>query len=100
MRKCLPLGELQRARLGGIIELGLTQKTSQTLIPPCTLMAKRVLIVGGGLTSGHLAVGAISRGAEVHLIIRRQFSEKLFDAESGWLGPKCLKGFSAQSDWE
>ncbi|WP_442940545.1 FAD-dependent oxidoreductase [Nostoc sp.] len=64
------------------------------------LMGKRVLIVGGGLTSGHLAVGAISHGAKVHLMIRRQLSEKLFDAEPGWLGPKYLKGFFAQSDWE
>ncbi len=64
------------------------------------LMGKRVLIVGGGLTSGHLAVGAISRGAKVHLMIRRQLAEKLFDAEPGWLGPKYLKDFFAQSDWE
>lgn len=32
-----------------------------------TLTGEKVLIVGGGLTSGHLAVGAISRGAKVHL---------------------------------
>ncbi|MCM0592994.1 MAG: FAD/NAD(P)-binding protein [Gloeotrichia echinulata IR180] len=64
------------------------------------LMNQRVLIVGGGLTSGHLAVGAIARGAKVQLMIRRQLSEKLFDADPGWLGPKYLKGFFAESDWE
>ncbi|MBU7587214.1 MAG: SidA/IucD/PvdA family monooxygenase [Nostoc sp. TH1S01] len=64
------------------------------------LTGKRVLIVGGGLTSGHLAVGAISRGAKVHLLIRRNLTEKLFDAEPGWLGPKYLKDFFAQSNWE
>ncbi|MGM3304578.1 FAD-dependent oxidoreductase [Anabaena sp. WFMT] len=63
------------------------------------LKSQRVLIVGGGLTSGHLAVGAISRGSKVHLILRRQLSEKLFDAEPGWLGPKYLKGFFDQ-DWQ
>lgn len=62
-------------------------------------MGKRVLIVGGGLTNGHLALGAISRGAKVHLMIRRQLAEKLFDAEPGWLGPKYLKDFFAQPDW-
>ena len=31
---------------------------------------------------------------------RRQFYEKLFDAEPGWLGPKYLKGFHAESSWE
>jgi hypothetical protein len=51
------------------------------------------------LTSGHLALGAISRGAKVHLMIRRQLAEKLFDAEPGWLGPKYLKDFFAQPDW-
>ncbi|MBD2772159.1 FAD-dependent oxidoreductase [Iningainema tapete] len=65
-----------------------------------SLMGERVLIVGGGLTSGHLAVGAISRGAKVHLMIRRQLQEKLFDAEPGWLGPKYLKEFFAQQDYE
>ncbi|MBD0385210.1 MAG: SidA/IucD/PvdA family monooxygenase [Nostoc sp. C3-bin3] len=74
---------------------------SQTIdLRKLQLMGKRVLIVGGGLTSGHLAVGAISRGAKVHLMIRRNLSEKLFDAEPGWLGPKYLKGFFAQPDWE
>jgi FAD-NAD(P)-binding len=61
---------------------------------------ERVLIVGGGLTSGHLAVGAISRGAKVHLMIRRQLQEKLFDAEPGWLGPKYLKDFFAEQDYK
>ena len=64
------------------------------------LKGERVLIIGGGLTSGHLAVGAISRGAEVTLITRREFQEKLFDADPGWLGPKYLKGFWAEPDWE
>lgn len=63
-------------------------------------MGERILIVGGGLTSGHLAVGAISRGAKVHLMIRRQLQEKLFDAEPAWLGPKYLKEFFAEQDYQ
>ncbi|MBD2197280.1 MULTISPECIES: FAD/NAD(P)-binding protein [Calothrix] len=62
-------------------------------------MGEKVLIIGGGLTSGHLAVGAISRGAKVDLMLRRQLQEKLFDAEPGWLGPKYLKGFFAESNY-
>jgi cation diffusion facilitator CzcD-associated flavoprotein CzcO len=61
---------------------------------------EQVLIVGGGLTSGHLAVGAIARGAKVMLMPRRQLQEKIFDAEPGWLGPKYLKGFWAEPDWK
>lgn len=64
------------------------------------LTGEKVLIIGGGLTSGHLAVGAISKGAKAHLLIRRQLQEKLFDAEPGWLGPKYLKGFFAESNLE
>lgn len=64
------------------------------------MTGERVLIVGGGLTSGHLAVGAISHEAKVLLMPRRQLQEKHFDAEPGWLGPKYLKGFWAELEWE
>ena len=64
------------------------------------LAGERILIIGSGLTSGHLAVGAIARGAQVLMMARRTFYEKLFDAEPGWLGPKYLKHFHAEPDWE
>ncbi|MFN7353755.1 MAG: FAD/NAD(P)-binding protein, partial [Pseudanabaena sp.] len=64
------------------------------------LAGETILIVGGGLTSGHLALGAIARGAKVLLLSRRQFKEKLFDADAGWLSPKYLKGFHAETDWQ
>ncbi len=64
------------------------------------LAGETILIVGGGLTSGHLALGVIARGAKVLLLSRRQFKEKLFDADAGWLGPKYLKGFHAETDWQ
>jgi cation diffusion facilitator CzcD-associated flavoprotein CzcO len=62
------------------------------------LAGEKVLIIGGGLTSGHLAVGAMNKGAKVMLMYRRRLQEKLFDADPGWLGPKYLKGFFNQ-DW-
>lgn len=64
------------------------------------LAGERVLIVGSGLTSGHLALGAIARGATVIMMARRSFYEKLFDADPGWLGPKYLKDFHAEPNWE
>ncbi|MGV0026899.1 FAD/NAD(P)-binding protein [Phormidesmis priestleyi] len=64
------------------------------------LAGERILIVGGGLTSGHLAMGAIARGAQVSLMSRRSLCAKLFDADPGWLGPKYLKGFHAEPDWQ
>lgn len=74
--------------------------SSQVDLRELNLTGERVLIVGGGLTSGHLAVGAIARGATVEIMARRPLQEKLFDADSGWLGPKYLKGFQAETCWE
>ncbi|WP_310428632.1 SidA/IucD/PvdA family monooxygenase [Chamaesiphon sp. VAR_48_metabat_135_sub] len=62
------------------------------------LQGERVLIIGGGLTSGHLALGAVERGAQVLLMSRRDVYGKLFDADPGWIGPKYLKGFWAEPD--
>ncbi|MEB3831829.1 FAD/NAD(P)-binding protein [Phormidium sp. CCY1219] len=63
------------------------------------LHGERVLIIGGGLTAGHLAIGALKRGAKVMLMMKRQLQEKLFDADPGWLGPKYLKEFSREANW-
>ena len=41
------------------------------------LQGEQILIVGGGLTSGHLAVAAIARGTQVLLRTTRYFPEKL-----------------------
>ena len=60
------------------------------------LQGQRILIVGGGLTSAHLALGARHRGALVHLLCRRSLKHKPFDADPGWLGPKYLKAFHAE----
>ncbi|MFQ3617570.1 MAG: FAD-dependent oxidoreductase, partial [Cyanobacteriota bacterium] len=73
--------------------------SSQVNLQHLKLQGERVLIVGGGLTSGHLAIGAIRRGARVMLMARRTIYEKLFDVDPGWLGPKYLKDFWAEPDW-
>ncbi|MEM6613744.1 MAG: FAD/NAD(P)-binding protein [Cyanobacteria bacterium P01_C01_bin.72] len=64
------------------------------------LTGEKILIVGGGLTSGHLAKGAINLGATVTLMTRKQLQKKIFDADPGWLGPKYLKDFHAETDWD
>ena len=63
------------------------------------LTGEKILIIGGGLTSGHLAKGAINLGATVTLMTRKQLQLKIFDADPGWLGPKYLKDFRAETDW-
>lgn len=64
------------------------------------LAGQRLLIVGGGLTSGHLALGALRLGASVTLLCRRQLRQQPFDADPGWLGPKHLKAFAAEPCWQ
>lgn len=63
------------------------------------LQGQHVLIVGVGLTRAHLALGAVKRGAQVSLLCRRKLRSKLFDTDTGWLGPKYLKAFQSESCW-
>jgi hypothetical protein len=62
------------------------------------LDGEHVAVVGGGLSAGHLAVGAAAAGARVSLLARRPLVERLFDVDPGWLGPRRLRAFAAQPD--
>ncbi len=73
--------------------------SQQVNLERLNLRGESILIIGGGLTSGHLAKGAIELGATVTLMTRKQLQAKIFDADPCWLGPKCLKQFHAQTDW-
>ncbi|NET87356.1 MAG: lysine N(6)-hydroxylase/L-ornithine N(5)-oxygenase family protein [Kamptonema sp. SIO1D9] len=73
--------------------------SQQVNLNQLNLTGERILIVGGGLTSGHLAKGGINLGATVTLMTRKQLQSKIFDADPGWLGPKYLKDFHAETDW-
>jgi len=59
----------------------------------------RILVVGGGLTAGHLVLGALKRGWNVDLVSRRAVNYKLFDAAPGWIGPKYMTGFHRETQW-
>ena len=61
--------------------------------------AGRLFLVGGGLTAGHLALGALRRGWTVDLVTRRPVTYKLFDAAPGWIGPTFMTGFHRETDW-
>lgn len=65
----------------------------------CGLGGQHLVIVGGGLTSAHLALGAIRRGARVSLFCRRDVRCRSFDADPGWLGPRYLRDFRAEPCW-
>lgn len=74
--------------------------SQQVNLNQLNLTGEHILIVGGGLTSGHLAKGAINLSATVTLMTRKQLQSKIFDADPGWLGPKYLKDFHAETDWD
>jgi hypothetical protein len=74
--------------------------SQQVNLHQLNLTGESILIIGGGLTSGHLAMGAIALGATVTLMTRKQLQSKIFDADPGWLGPKYLKDFHADPDWD
>jgi hypothetical protein len=76
------------------------QHSSRVDLRSLRCAGEHILIVGSGLTSGHLAIGAARRGAKVTMLARRSFYAKLFDADPGWLGPKYLKEFRAEVCWQ
>jgi cation diffusion facilitator CzcD-associated flavoprotein CzcO len=57
-----------------------------------------VVVVGGGLTAAHLAVGAAARGARVELLARSLLRERTFDVDPGWLGPRELDAYHREPD--
>ncbi len=59
-----------------------------------------VVVIGGGLSSVQYARGAHERGAHVTLVARRTLEERTFDVDPGWLGPKYLADFDAETSWE
>jgi cation diffusion facilitator CzcD-associated flavoprotein CzcO len=58
----------------------------------------RIVVVGGGLSAGHLALGAAQRGAAVTLLTRRRLTVRRFDVHPSWLGPRKLGPFLADPD--
>ena len=60
----------------------------------------KIAIVGGGLTAATLAKNLIDVGIQVILLARQPLKTQQFDFEPSWLGPKALREFSNEPDWE
>jgi hypothetical protein len=58
----------------------------------------RVVVIGGGLSAAHLALGAVERGANVTLVTRRRLAVRRFDTHPSWLGPKKRRPFEQEPD--
>ena len=83
-------------RQAGLLEHSLDVNLAETP----DLEGQKIAIVGGGLTAAHLARSAALKGAEVKLIARNPLRIRDFDTEPGWLGPKYLTKYFAESDVE
>lgn len=63
-----------------------------------TPVGGHVVVVGGGLSAAHLAVGAAERGASVTLLTRRALTVRRFDTHPSWLGPRKRRPFELEPD--
>ena len=59
------------------------------------LEGRRVLVVGGGLSAAHLALGAAADGARVVLVARRAPTVRRMDVDPRWLGHSRMGPFAA-----
>ena len=57
-----------------------------------------VLVVGGGISAGHVSRRLIADGHQVHLVSRHPLREHQFDSDPGWLGPKYTTDFHRECD--
>lgn len=57
-----------------------------------------VLVVGGGISAGHVALRLLAEGHDVHLASRHALREHQFDSDPGWLGAKYTTCFDHEPD--
>ena len=57
-----------------------------------------VLVVGGGITAGHVALQLLAQGHDTHIASRHGLRVHQFDSEPGWLGPKYTTRFHQEPD--
>ena len=57
-----------------------------------------VVVVGGGITAGHVALRLVKGGHTVHLVARHALRPHDFDSDPGWLGPKHMTRYQRQRD--
>ena len=57
-----------------------------------------ILVVGGGISAGHVALRLVDEGHRVHVLSRHAIREHRFDSDPGWLGPKFTVGFGKEPD--
>jgi pyruvate/2-oxoglutarate dehydrogenase complex dihydrolipoamide dehydrogenase (E3) component len=59
-----------------------------------------VVVVGGGISAGQVALRLLEEDHEVHIVSRHPLRQHQFDSNPGWLGPRHMKSFSRVRDIE
>ena len=57
-----------------------------------------VVVIGGGISAGHVALRLLAEGHDVHLVSRHPLREHQFDSDQAWLGLKYTNEFHKESD--
>jgi thioredoxin reductase len=57
-----------------------------------------IVVVGGGISAGHVVLRLLSEGHQVHLVSRHALRQHQFDSDPSWLGLKYSAGFSREQD--
>ena len=55
-----------------------------------------LIVVGGGISGGQVALRLLKEGHRVHLVSRHAPREHQFDSDPGWLGPKYMASFERE----
>jgi len=59
---------------------------------------ERVVVVGGGISAGQVALRLVDEGHDVQVVSRHGMREHQFDSDPGWLGPRNMKGFLRETN--
>ena len=57
-----------------------------------------VMVVGGGISAGHVVLRLLKENHDVHLVSRHALREHQFDSDPGWLGWKYTSFFTSEQD--
>jgi len=62
--------------------------------------SETVVVIGGGISAVQVALRLVEEGHRVHLVSRHALRQHQFDSDPGWLGPKCMKRFHRERDFD
>ena len=62
--------------------------------------SETVVVIGGGISAGHVVLRLLEEGHDVHLVSRHTLRQHQFDSDPGWLAWKYTNVFSRELDFD